>query len=150
WARFGRRGERFLYVTGAAAECIRDLLPANLFQIMSDRGTELEPMSIGVDDRMVDSLPDVFGTELCRHEETLHSATIPRCCPTARATESGRFVHTVIKHIVEIDIREQRRCAAALRRTCLHLHSLPVLQHARVQLMLWIAASRRFDRKRVI
>src|SRR5712691_9813718 len=50
-----------------------------------------------------------------------------------KRTESGHFVHTVIKHIVEIDICEQRRCAAALRRACLHLHSLPVLQHARVQ-----------------
>ena len=38
-----------------------------------------------------------------------------------------------VKHVMEIDVRQQRRCTAALRRPFLHSRSLPLLQHARVQ-----------------
>ena len=38
-----------------------------------------------------------------------------------------------VKGIVEVDVRQQRRCAAALGRPLLHPHPLPVLQHAGVQ-----------------
>jgi hypothetical protein len=34
---------------------------------------------------------------------------------------------------MEIDIRQQRRCTAALRRPFLHAYSFSILQHARVQ-----------------
>jgi hypothetical protein len=38
-----------------------------------------------------------------------------------------------IEDVMEIDIRQQRRCTAALRRPFLHAYSFPILQHARVQ-----------------
>jgi hypothetical protein len=38
-----------------------------------------------------------------------------------------------VEHVVEINVGEQRRCATALRRPFFHPHSLPILQHARVQ-----------------
>ena len=38
-----------------------------------------------------------------------------------------------VKHVVEIDVRQQRRCTAALRRPLLHSRPLPFLQHAGVQ-----------------
>jgi hypothetical protein len=41
-----------------------------------------------------------------------------------------------VKHVVEIDVRQQRRCTAALRRPLFRTRSLPVLQHAGVQPLL--------------
>src|SRR5215467_6084168 len=38
-----------------------------------------------------------------------------------------------VKHIMEVDVCQKRRCTSALRRPLLHSHSLPILQHARVQ-----------------
>ena len=38
-----------------------------------------------------------------------------------------------VKHVVEIDVRQQRRHAAALRRSLLHSRSLSLFQHAGVQ-----------------
>jgi len=38
-----------------------------------------------------------------------------------------------IERVMEIDIRQQRRCTAALRRSFLHAYSFPILQHACVQ-----------------
>src|SRR5208282_4998139 len=38
-----------------------------------------------------------------------------------------------IEDVMEVDIRQQRRCTSALRRTCLHERSRTLFQHARVQ-----------------
>jgi hypothetical protein len=38
-----------------------------------------------------------------------------------------------VEHVVEIDIRQERRCTAVLRRPFFHPHSLPILHHAGVQ-----------------
>ena len=40
---------------------------------------------------------------------------------------------TEIEHVVKIDIRQQRRGTAALRRSFFDSYSFPILQHARVQ-----------------
>ena len=38
-----------------------------------------------------------------------------------------------VEHVVEVDVRQQRRGTAALRRPFLHPHAFPILQHAGVQ-----------------
>ena len=38
-----------------------------------------------------------------------------------------------VEHVMEVDIRQERRCAATLRRSLLHPYPLPLLQHAGVQ-----------------
>ena len=38
-----------------------------------------------------------------------------------------------IKCVVKVDVRQERRCTATLRRSLLHPHPLPILQHAGVQ-----------------
>src|SRR3989449_2251603 len=51
----------------------------------------------------------------------------------AAGSRPAPYLDPEVKRVVEVEVRQERRCAAALRRPLLHPYSLPVLQHACVQ-----------------
>src|SRR5580704_15523022 len=46
---------------------------------------------------------------------------------------SAPCLNPQVEDVVEVDVGQQRRCTAALRRTFFHPYPLPILQHAGVQ-----------------
>ncbi len=76
--------------------------------------------------------PEPFGIRLLL--ESNHDVVgIPHDDHIAMRLLSTPCLDPQIKGVMKIDIRQQRRCTAALGGTFLHSDSFPILQHARVQ-----------------